>query len=44
MKSRTIPYLLARFFDGISSGMFMMALPWIMLLEEVWAFLWRLQH
>ncbi|WP_392339157.1 MFS transporter [Moritella marina] len=34
MKNRTIPYLFARFFDGISSGMFMMALPWIMLLEE----------
>jgi MFS transporter, DHA3 family, macrolide efflux protein len=34
MKNRTIPYLSARFFDGISSGMFMMALPWIMLLEE----------
>jgi len=31
MKSRTLPYLSARFFDGISSGMFMMALPWIML-------------
>lgn len=34
MKNRTIPYLFARFFDGISSGMFMMALPWIMLSEE----------
>ena len=34
MKNRTIPYLSARFFDGISSGMFMMALPWIMLSEE----------
>lgn len=34
MKNRTIPYLLARSFDGISSGMFMMALPWIMLSEE----------
>ncbi|PKH08143.1 MFS transporter [Moritella sp. Urea-trap-13] len=34
MKNRTIPYLFARFFDGISSGMFMMALPWSMLLEE----------
>lgn len=34
MKSRAIPYLSARFFDGISSGMFMMALPWIMLAEE----------
>ncbi len=34
MKNRTIPYLFARFFDGISSGMFMMALPWIMLSED----------
>jgi len=33
MKKRTIPYLSARFFDGISSGMFMMALPWVMLAE-----------
>ena len=33
MRKRTIPYLSARFFDGISSGMFMMALPWIMLAE-----------
>lgn len=31
MKSRTVPYLSGRFFDGISSGLFMMALPWIML-------------
>ncbi|WP_076590189.1 MFS transporter [Vibrio ostreicida] len=31
LKSRTIPYLSGRFFDGISSGLFMMALPWIML-------------
>lgn len=30
-KSRTLPYLTGRFFDGISSGLFMMALPWIML-------------
>jgi len=30
-KSRTLPYLSGRFFDGISSGLFMMALPWIML-------------
>jgi MFS family permease len=34
MKNKTIPYLFARFFDGISSGMFMMALPWIMLAEQ----------
>ena len=34
MRNRTVPYLFARFFDGISSGMFMMALPWIMLSEE----------
>jgi len=34
MKNRTIPYLSARFFDGVSSGMFMMALPWIMLSED----------
>ena len=34
MKNKTIPYLIARFFDGVSSGMFMMALPWIMLSEE----------
>lgn len=33
MKKRTVPYLSARFFDGISSGMFMMALPWVMLAE-----------
>lgn len=31
MKNRTQLYLSGRFFDGISSGMFMMALPWIML-------------
>ncbi|MDN3611969.1 MFS transporter [Vibrio ostreicida] len=31
LKSRTIPYLSGRFFDGMSSGLFMMALPWIML-------------
>ena len=33
-KSRTLPYLSGRFFDGISSGLFMMALPWIMLESE----------
>lgn len=31
MKNKTIPYLTARFFDGISSGLFMLALPWLML-------------
>ncbi|WP_295899235.1 MFS transporter [uncultured Vibrio sp.] len=31
MKNKTRPYLIARFFDGISSGLFMMALPWILL-------------
>ncbi len=31
MKNKTLPYLSGRFFDGISSGLFMMALPWIML-------------
>ncbi|EPJ53710.1 MAG: hypothetical protein OFPI_09650 [Osedax symbiont Rs2] len=31
MKSRTVPYLIGLFFDGISSGLFMLALPWIML-------------
>lgn len=30
-RNRTLPYLSGRFFDGISSGLFMMALPWIML-------------
>lgn len=30
-QNRTLPYLSGRFFDGISSGLFMMALPWIML-------------
>ena len=34
MKSRTFTYLTALFFDDISSGMFMMALPWIMLQQE----------
>ena len=34
MRNRTFNYLSARFFDGISSGMFMMALPWIMLQQE----------
>lgn len=29
--NRTLPYLSGRFFDGISSGLFMMALPWILL-------------
>ncbi|WP_120512700.1 MFS transporter [Photobacterium salinisoli] len=29
--SRTATYLTGRFFDGISSGMFMLALPWVML-------------
>ncbi len=31
IQHRTLPYLSGRFFDGISSGLFMMALPWIML-------------
>lgn len=31
MKNRTLPYLSGRFFDGISSGLFMMSLPWMML-------------
>ena len=31
MKSKTPPYLAGRFFDGISSGLFMLALPWLML-------------
>lgn len=31
LANRTLPYLSGRFFDGISSGLFMMALPWIML-------------
>ncbi|PMJ92766.1 MFS transporter [Vibrio sp. 10N.261.55.A7] len=31
MKNKTPPYLTGRFFDGISSGLFMMALPWIIL-------------
>lgn len=30
-KTRTRSYLTGRFFDGISSGLFMMALPWAML-------------
>lgn len=30
-KNKSLPYLSGRFFDGISSGLFMMALPWIML-------------
>jgi MFS family permease len=32
VKTRTETYLTGRFFDGISSGLFMMALPWVMLL------------
>ena len=31
MKNKTLAYLIGRFFDGISSGLFMMALPWLML-------------
>ncbi|WP_371929452.1 MFS transporter [Photobacterium sp. CCB-ST2H9] len=31
MMSGTVTYLTGRFFDGISSGMFMLALPWVML-------------
>lgn len=31
MKNKTQPYLIGRFFDSISSGLFMMALPWVML-------------
>ncbi|MEZ8307042.1 MFS transporter [Vibrio splendidus] len=34
MKNRTITYLSGRFFDGISSGLFMMSLPWMMLKTE----------
>ncbi|MFC1233934.1 MFS transporter [Vibrio sp. F74] len=34
MKKRVLPYLSGRLFDGVSSGMFMMALPWIMLNES----------
>ncbi|PFG56461.1 putative MFS family arabinose efflux permease [Vibrio sp. ES.051] len=33
VKTRTETYLTGRFFDGISSGLFMMALPWVMLLS-----------
>ncbi|EAS45858.1 MFS transporter [Photobacterium profundum] len=33
MRNKTFPYLSGRFFDGISSGLFMMSLPWIMLKE-----------
>lgn len=33
IKTRTRTYLAGRLFDGISSGLFMMALPWIMLLK-----------
>ncbi|BDU39141.1 MFS transporter [Vibrio nigripulchritudo] len=33
MRNKTLPYLAGRFFDGISSGLFMMALPWIILSE-----------
>ncbi|MBD0786117.1 MFS transporter [Vibrio sp. Y2-5] len=32
-KTRASAYLTGRFFDGISSGLFMMALPWVMLSE-----------
>ncbi|MDP5253807.1 MULTISPECIES: MFS transporter [unclassified Vibrio] len=32
VKTRTTTYLTGRFFDGVSSGLFMMALPWVMLL------------
>tara|TARA_Y100001956_G_scaffold81966_1_gene101180 strand:+ start:779 stop:1984 length:1206 start_codon:yes stop_codon:yes gene_type:complete len=31
LRNKTLPYLSGRFFDGISSGLFMMALPWLML-------------
>ncbi|GAD79585.1 MFS transporter [Vibrio ezurae] len=31
VKNRARPYLTGKLFDGISSGLFMMALPWIML-------------
>jgi DHA3 family macrolide efflux protein-like MFS transporter len=31
MQSKAFAFLTGRFFDGISSGMFMMALPWLML-------------
>ncbi|MCL6415818.1 MFS transporter [Aestuariirhabdus sp. Z084] len=31
MKSKTRPYISGLFFDGLSSGLFMMALPWVML-------------
>ena len=31
MKNKTALYLIGQFFDGISSGLFMLALPWIML-------------
>ncbi|UGA56902.1 MFS transporter [Vibrio sp. VB16] len=34
MRKRVLPYLSGRLFDGISSGMFMMALPWVMLNES----------
>lgn len=34
MRNRTLPYLSGHFFDGISSGLFMMALPWLMLSEN----------
>ncbi|MDK9736785.1 MFS transporter [Vibrio sp. D404a] len=33
MKNKTPPYLAGRFFDGISSGLFMLALPWLMLAQ-----------
>jgi len=31
MNNKSVPYLAGRFFDGISSGLFMLALPWLML-------------
>lgn len=33
-RNKTTPYLTGRFFDGISSGLFMMALPWLMLQSD----------
>lgn len=36
MKNKTQPYLAGRFFDSISSGLFMMALPWVVLSEPKW--------
>ncbi|MCL9781942.1 MFS transporter [Vibrio sp. S4M6] len=31
--NKSTPYLFGRFFDGISSGLFMMALPWLLLAQ-----------